>query len=179
MTTRHKPAPLMLARFPGLPLPAHPATFNGLRAPLYELRGRLLPKMRRQERDLRARDPACDKVEFDGADTMTIPSPRFIPFPLTGLATLVAPAKCQWPPAGSIEPEVIEPQPPRASRHGRRGWFLPPRYMAGGVSPSAHLATGQVGTLHHMARARSALPGCAAHLAHRRSAVASSSAHAR
>ncbi len=28
VTTRHKPAPLMLARFPGLLLPAHPATFK-------------------------------------------------------------------------------------------------------------------------------------------------------
>jgi hypothetical protein len=103
--------------------------------------GRLLPKMRRQERDLRARDTACDKVEFDRADTMTIPSesPRFIPFPLTGLATLVAPAKCQWQPAGSIE--VIEPQPPRATAAVPAvgaGWFLPPRYMAGGVSPGSH-----------------------------------------
>ena len=28
VTTRHRPAPLMLARFPGLLLPAHPATFK-------------------------------------------------------------------------------------------------------------------------------------------------------
>ena len=37
VTTRHKPAPLMLARFPGLLLPAHPATFKvgWPRGPLY------------------------------------------------------------------------------------------------------------------------------------------------